>query len=61
MLIKERETERCIDMLNWNNKSHYGNRKMKEEEREYRYYGNRKMKREEREHRSLGLWQGKET
>ena len=32
---RERERERCRGMLNWNIKSHYGNRKMKEEEREY--------------------------
>ena len=45
MLIKrEREREREREMLNWNVKNDYGNRKMKEEEREYEYYGNRKMK-----------------
>ena len=55
---KEGETQRCRDMLNWNVKNHYGNRKMKEQEIEYRYYGNRKMEKEEREHRSLGLWKG---
>ena len=51
-------------MLNWNVKNHYGNRKMKEDEREYRYYGNRKMKKEEREHRFfrfMGLWKGEKT
>ena len=58
---KEGETQRCRDMLNWNVKNHYGNRKMKEQEIEYRYYGNRKMKKEERQHRSLGLWKGKKN
>ena len=45
----ERERERCRDMLNWNVKNHYGNRKMKKEEREHRFF------------RFMGLWKGEKT
>ena len=57
---RERERERCL--IGTIRVIIHGNRKMKEEEREYRSYGNRimkKKKKEEREHRSLGLWKGK--
>ena len=46
-MLREREREICL--IGTIRVIIHGNRKMKEEEREYRYYGNRIMKKKKKE------------